>query len=115
MSWPVAGTLMIEPTESESREEMDRFADALISIRQEIAEIESGRMDRTKNPLKLAPHPASDVLSDPWNRPYSREKAAYPAPWTRNWKYWPPVSRIDSVHGDRNLVCSCPSVSELAS
>ena len=115
MSWPVAGTLMIEPTESESREEMDRFADALISIRQEIAEIESGRMDRAKNPLKLAPHPASDVLSDSWNRPYTREKAAYPAPWTRNWKYWPPVSRIDSVHGDRNLVCSCPSVSELAS
>ena len=115
MSWPVAGTLMIEPTESESREEMDRFADALISIRQEIAEIESGRMDRVKNLLKLAPHPASDVLTDTWNRPYTREKAAYPAPWTRNWKYWPPVSRIDSVHGDRNLVCSCPSVSELAS
>ena len=114
MSWPVAGTLMIEPTESESREEMDRFADALISIRQEIAEIEAGRMDRMKNPLKMAPHPAADVLSDSWNRPYSREKAAYPAPWTRKWKYWPPVSRIDSVHGDRNLVCSCPSVSELA-
>jgi len=114
MSWPVAGTLMIEPTESESREEMDRFADALISIRQEIAEIEAGRMDRANNPLKLAPHPACDVLSDSWNRPYSRERAAYPAPWTRRWKYWPPVSRIDAVHGDRNLVCSCPSVSELA-
>ena len=115
MSWPVAGTLMIEPTESESREEMDRFADALIAIRQEIAEIEAGRMDRLKNPLKMAPHPAADVLSDSWNRPYSREKAAYPAPWTRKWKYWPPVSRIDSVHGDRNLICSCPSVSDLAS
>ena len=115
MSWPVAGTLMIEPTESESREEMDRFADALIAIRQEIAEIEAGRMDRLKNPLKMAPHPAADVLSDSWDRPYSREKAAYPAPWTRKWKYWPPVSRIDSVHGDRNLICSCPSVSELAS
>ena len=115
MSWPVAGTLMIEPTESESREEMDRFADALISIRQEIAEIEAGRMDRTRNLLKLAPHPAIDVLSDSWDRSYSRQQAAYPAPWTRNWKYWPPVSRIDSVHGDRNLICSCPSVSDLAS
>ena len=115
MSWPVAGTLMIEPTESESREEMDRFADALISIRKEIAEIEAGKMDRIRNPLKMAPHPACDVLSDSWDRPYSRELAAYPAPWTRIWKYWPPVSRIDAVHGDRNLVCSCPSVSELAS
>ena len=115
MSWPVGGTLMIEPTESESREELDRFADALISIRQEIAEIESGKMDRTRNPLKLAPHPAADVASESWDRPYSREKAAYPAHWTRNWKYWPTVSRIDAVHGDRNLVCSCPTVEELAS
>jgi glycine dehydrogenase len=115
MSWPVGGTLMIEPTESESREELDRFADAMISIRKEIAEIESGKMDRARNPLKLAPHPAADVISDNWNRPYSREKAAYPAPWNRMWKYWPTVSRIDAVHGDRNLVCSCPTVEELAS
>ena len=115
MSWPVGGTLMIEPTESESREELDRFADAMISIRKEIAEIESGKMDRARNPLKLAPHPAADVISDNWNRPYSREKAAYPAPWTRSWKYWPTVSRIDAVHGDRNLVCSCPTLEELAS
>jgi len=115
MSWPVGGTLMIEPTESESREELDRFADALISIRKEIAEIESGKMDRTRNPLKLAPHPAADVISNGWDRPYSREKAAYPAPWTRTWKYWPTVSRIDAVHGDRNLICSCPTVEELAS
>ena len=115
MSWPVGGTLMIEPTESESREELDRFADALISIRKEIAEIESGKMDRARNPLKLAPHPAADVISDGWDRPYSREKAAYPAPWTRTWKYWPTVSRIDAVHGDRNLICSCPTVEELAS
>ena len=115
MSWPVGGTLMIEPTESESREELDRFADALISIRKEIAEIESGKMDRARNPLKLAPHPAADVTSDSWDRPYSREKAAYPAPWTRIWKYWPTVSRIDAVHGDRNLICSCPTVEELAS
>ena len=115
MSWPVGGTLMIEPTESESREELDRFADALISIRKEIAEIESGKMDRARNPLKLAPHPAADVTSDSWDRPYSREKAAYPAPWTRTWKYWPTVSRIDAVHGDRNLICSCPTVEELAS
>ena len=115
MSWPVGGTLMIEPTESESREELDRFADALISIRKEIAEIESGKMDRARNPLKLAPHPAADVTSDSWDRPYSREKAAYPAPWTRIWKYWPTVSRIDAVHGDRNLICSCPTDEELAS
>ena len=115
MSWPVGGTLMIEPTESESREELDRFADALISIRTEIAEIESGKMDRARNPLKLAPHPAVDVLSDSWDRPYSRERAAYPAPWTRTWKYWPTVSRIDAVHGDRNLICSCPTVEELSS
>ena len=115
MSWPVGGTLMIEPTESESREELDRFADALISIRKEIAEIESGKMDRARNPLKLAPHPAADVTSDSWDRPYSREKAAYPAPWTRIWKYWPTVSRIDAVHGDRNLICSCPTVEDLAS
>jgi glycine dehydrogenase len=115
MSWPVGGTLMIEPTESESREELDRFVDAMISIRREIAEIESGKMDRARNPLKLAPHPAADVISDTWDRPYSREKAAYPAPWTRTSKYWPTVSRIDSVHGDRNLVCSCPTVEELAS
>ena len=115
VSWPVGGTIMIEPTESESREELDRFADALIAIRQEIAEIESGKSDRTKNPLKFAPHPATDVLSDSWDRPYSREQAAFPAPWTRTSKYWPPVSRIDAVHGDRNLICSCPSVSDLAS
>jgi glycine dehydrogenase len=115
VSWPVGGTIMIEPTESESREELDRFADALIAIRQEIAEIESGKMDRAKNPLKLAPHPAADVLSEKWDRPYTREKAAFPAPWTRTSKYWPTVSRIDAVHGDRNLVCSCPSVSDLAS
>ena len=115
VSWPVGGTIMVEPTESESREELDRFADALIAIRQEIAEIESGKSDRTKNPLKFAPHPATDVLSDSWNRPYSREQAAFPAPWTRTSKYWPPVSRIDAVHGDRNLICSCPSVSDLAS
>jgi len=115
MSWPVGGTLMIEPTESESREELDRFADALISIRKEIAEIESGKMDRAHNPLKLAPHPAADLVSDAWDRPYSRERAAYPAPWTRTWKYWPTVSRIDAVHGDRNLICSCPTVEELSS
>ncbi|MCX6936081.1 MAG: glycine dehydrogenase (aminomethyl-transferring), partial [Verrucomicrobia bacterium] len=115
VSWPVAGTIMIEPTESESRAELDRFADALISIRKEIAEIEDGRMDRIRNPLKLAPHPAADVLSDSWDRPYARERAAYPAPWTRSWKYWPTVSRIDAVHGDRNLICSCPSVEDLAS
>ena len=107
MSWPIPGTLMVEPTESESKEELDRFCEAMISIRREILEIESGRMDAHNNPLKNAPHPASDVLSDKWDRPYSRELAVYPAPWLKENKYWPPVSRVDNVYGDRNLFCAC--------
>ena len=109
MSFPVPGTLMIEPTESESGEELDRFCEALISIRGEIREIEEGRMDREDNPLKRAPHTAREVTADAWERPYSRQRAAFPAPWTREHKYWPPVSRVDNAGGDRNLVCTCPS------
>ncbi len=107
VSFPVAGTLMIEPTESESKAEIDRFCDALISIREEIREIELGISDRTDNPLKNAPHPLNRVLSDTWQHAYGREKAAFPAPWTRVTKFWPAVGRVESAYGDRNLVCSC--------
>jgi glycine dehydrogenase len=110
MSFPVPGTLMIEPTESESRSELDRFCDALIAIRDEIRAIEHGELDRADNPLKNAPHTAAAVCSDEWTHPYSRELAAYPAPWLREHKYWPPVGRIDNAYGDRNLVCTFPSM-----
>jgi glycine dehydrogenase len=108
MSFPVAGTLMIEPTESESRAELDRFCDALIAIREEIRAIEEGKADRKENPLKYAPHTAEDVTDETWDRPYTREQAAFPAPWVRERKFWPYVGRIDNAWGDRNLVCSCP-------
>ncbi len=108
MSFPVAGTLMIEPTESEPRAELDRFSDALISIREEIRAIEEGRMDRQNNPLKRAPHTMHAVTATAWERPYTREQAAFPAPWVRAHKFWPAVARIDNVYGDRNLVCVCP-------
>jgi glycine dehydrogenase len=108
MSFPVPGTLMIEPTESESRAELDRFCDALIAIRKEIAAIEDGAADRADNPLKNAPHTAAVVMATEWARSYSREQAAYPAPWLREHKYWPPVSRVDNAYGDRNLMCTCP-------
>ena len=114
MSWPVAGTLMVEPTESESKEELDRFCDAMIAIREEIREIEEGRMDKESNPLKHAPHDPHSIALEDWDRPYSREKGAFPAPWTRNHKYWPPVSRVNDLHGDRNLVCSCPAIEDYA-
>lgn len=107
VSWPVPGTIMIEPTESETKAELDRFCEALIAIRAEIAEIEAGQADGQNNVLKNAPHTAEVVISDDWDRPYSREKAAYPAPWTRQAKFWPAVSRINNAYGDRNLVCSC--------
>jgi len=107
VSWPVAGTVMVEPTESESKAELDRFCDAMIAIRQEIAEIETGKVDPENNVLKNAPHTAETLISDDWNRPYSRTQAAYPAPWLKEYKYWPPVSRIDNAFGDRNFVCSC--------
>lgn len=112
VSWPVAGTLMIEPTESESKEELDRFCDALISIRKEVAEIEAGQADRTTNVLKNSPHTAQLVAGDHWPYPYSREKAVYPSPATRARKFWPAVARVDNALGDRNLVCSCPPVSD---
>ncbi len=107
MSFPVPGTLMIEPTESESLEELDRFCEALIAIREEIRAVEEGRADRANNPLKHAPHTAAVVSSDQWDRPYSREQAVYPTPWVREAKFWPAVSRIDNVYGDRNLFCVC--------
>ena len=110
VSFPVAGTLMIEPTESESKAELDRFCDALASIRAEIDEVAVGILDREDNPLKNAPHTAAMVTADKWVHPYSRAKAAYPAPWTRESKFWPAVRRIDNAYGDRNLVCACPPV-----
>jgi glycine dehydrogenase len=107
VSFPVAGTLMIEPTESESKAELDRFCDALIQIREEIREIELGIADRSDNVLKNAPHPMARVISDSWSHAYSRERAAFPAEWTRAHKFWPSVGRVESAYGDRNLVCSC--------
>ena len=115
MSWPVPGTLMVEPTESESKAELDRFCDAMISIHGELCAIERGELDRVNNPLKNAPHTAAAVISDGWNRPYSRERAAYPAPWLREHKFWPSVARIDNVYGDRNIFCSCPPVEGFSS
>jgi glycine dehydrogenase len=110
MSFPVPGTLMVEPTESESKAELDRFCDAMIAIRGEIAAIEAGQMDRANNPLKNAPHTAAAVSGTEWDRPYTREQAAFPAPWLRVHKYWPPVARVDNAYGDRNLVCACPPI-----
>lgn len=107
VSWPVAGTLMVEPTESESKAELDRYCDALAMIREEVRKIARGELDKANNPLKLSPHTAHVVTSDTWERPYSRELAAFPAPWTRESKFWPAVGRIDGVYGDRNLFCSC--------
>lgn len=112
VSWPVAGTLMIEPTESESKGELDRFCDAMIAIRTEINEIESGLADRLNNVVKNAPHTAMMIAADDWGFPYSREKAAYPSAATRARKFWPPVARVDNALGDRNLICSCPPVEE---
>jgi len=107
MSFPVAGTLMIEPTESESREELDRFCEAMIAIREEIRAVEAGTLDRDDNPLRNAPHTAREVVGE-WTHPYSREAAVYPLESLVAAKYWPPVARVDNVYGDRNLVCSCP-------
>jgi glycine dehydrogenase len=114
MSWPVAGTLMIEPTESEPKAELDRFCDALIAIRQEIATIERGEWPQDDNPLKNAPHTIAKVASNQWTHPYSREVAAYPKPWLRDSKFWPFVARVDNAYGDRHLICTCPTVAELA-
>jgi len=108
MSWPVSGTLMIEPTESEDLAELDRFCDAMLAIRSEIDDIGSGRIPLDSSPLRNAPHTIDDLLADSWDRPYSREVAAYPAPWIRSNKFWPTCGRVDNVYGDRNLVCTCP-------
>ncbi len=110
MSWPVPGTIMVEPTESESKAELDRFCDALLSIREEIRKVELGIYDEKDNPLRNAPHPARMVISDDWEHAYSRDEAAYPAAWTREFKFWPHVRRVDNAFGDRNLVCACPPI-----
>jgi glycine dehydrogenase len=110
MSFPIPGTLMIEPTESESKAELDRFCDAMIAIRQEIREIEQGSQPREDNVLKNAPHTAEALLVSEWSHPYSRERAAYPLPWLRNRKFWPAVGRLNNVQGDRQFVCACPPV-----
>ena len=107
MSFPIPATLMVEPTESESKAELDRFCQALIQIREEIREVEEGKAPRDANVLKGAPHTADAVVSDTWDRPYGREKAAFPAPWTRARKFWPAVARLDNAYGDRHLVCAC--------
>ena len=107
VSWPVPGTMMVEPTESESQDELDRFCDAMIAIRKEVEAIETGQVDPKNNLLKNAPHTAQTLICGEWNRPYSREEAAYPAPWTGEHKFWPAVGRIDNAYGDRHLVCSC--------
>ncbi|RVI78756.1 glycine dehydrogenase (aminomethyl-transferring), partial [Sinorhizobium meliloti] len=113
MSWPVAGTLMIEPTESETKAELDRFCDAMLAIREEARAIEDGRMDKVNNPLKNAPHTVEDLVGD-WDRPYSREQACFPPGAFRVDKYWSPVNRVDNVYGDRNLVCTCPPIESYA-
>ena len=110
VSFPVAGTLMVEPTESESKAELDRFCDAMTAIRAEIAEVEAGTWSRADNPLKHAPHTAAVVTGDSWSRGYSRQVAAFPKEWVRERKFWPSVSRINNVHGDRNLICTCPPI-----
>ncbi len=112
MSWPVQGTLMIEPTESESKEELDRFCEAMIRIRREIDEVESNKACITDNVLKNSPHTVADIVNDDWRHPYSREKACFPLDYIKKNKFWPSVSRIDNVYGDKNLVCTCPSVED---
>lgn len=113
MSWPVAGTLMIEPTESEDKKELDRFCDAMLAIREEIRAVEEGHVGSLDNPLKNAPHTAQQLCSSSWDHPYSRQEAAYPLEGQTAWKFWPPVARVDNGYGDRNLFCSCPSPQEL--
>jgi glycine dehydrogenase len=114
MSFPVPGTLMIEPTESETKDELDRFVDAMIRIRGEIRAVEKGDVEPDGSPLKHAPHTAEVVTADDWPHPYSRQAAAFPAPWVKERKFWPYVSRIDNPYGDRNLVCLCPPVEAYA-
>ncbi len=110
MSFPVPGTLMVEPTESESLAELDRFCDAFIAIREEIRAVQDGMLDATDNPLTNAPHTLADVAANNWEHAYDREQAAYPVDSLRRYKYWPPVNRVDNVYGDRNLFCACPAI-----
>src|SRR5258708_2650338 len=114
VSFPVAGTIMVEPTESEAKDELDRFCDAMIAIRSEIQAVADGKADAKDNVLKNAPHTAGAIASDDWSHPYSREQAAFPLPFVRANKHWPSVGRIDNPYGDRNLMCSCPPVEEYA-
>ena len=114
VSFPVPGTLMVEPTESEGLDELDRFCDAMLRIRDEIEAVAGGRADAQDNVLKGAPHTAREIVADDWGHAYSRCAAAYPLPFVEDDKFWPPVGRIDNAHGDRNLVCSCPPVAEYA-
>jgi glycine dehydrogenase len=115
VSFPVPGTFMVEPTESESKAELDRFCASMIAMRCEIKEIETGAADRSNNVLKRAPHSEFDIVSDSWDRPYAREKAAFPKDWLRENKFWPAVARIDNAYGDRNVMCTCPQVSDYES
>ncbi|MFN7262757.1 MAG: glycine dehydrogenase (aminomethyl-transferring), partial [Pseudobdellovibrionaceae bacterium] len=112
MSWPVAGTLMIEPTESESKAELDRFIEAMVAIRKEIQAVEDKKMDPVDNPLKNAPHTMYVATATEWKHPYSREQAIFPLPWVKANKFWPAVGRVDNAFGDRNVVCSCPPLED---
>jgi glycine dehydrogenase len=114
VSFPVHDTLMVEPTESESKEELDRFCSAMIAIKMEIDEIISGKADKEDNVIKNAPHTAKSVISDDWKHSYSREKAVYPLKWVKDAKFWPSVAKIDNAHGDRNLICACPPIEDYA-
>ena len=110
MSWPVIGTMMIEPTESESLQELDRFCSAMIAIKKEVDQVKSGQWSKEDNPLVNAPHTFVDLTQEVWKHPYSRTEAVYPLPWVKTHKFWLPVNRIDHVYGDRNLFCSCPPI-----
>jgi glycine dehydrogenase len=112
VSWPVAGTMMIEPTESEAKDELDRFCDALIAIGEEVRNISEGNADREDNVLKNAPHTAGEAANDNWSHPYTRKEAVFPLPFVGETKFWPPVGRINNPYGDRNLVCTCPGVED---
>ena len=112
MSWLVPGTMMIEPTESESLSEINRFCDALIKIKEEINKVKNGKFDKNDNPLKNAPHTHVELTANEWKHKYDRESAAYPSATLKSYKYWPPVARVDNVYGDKNLFCSCPSMDE---
>jgi glycine dehydrogenase len=114
MSFPVAGTLMIEPTESEPLAELERFCDAMLAIHAEIQAVADGKADKLDNPVKNAPHTAAEICADTWQHAYGREQAAFPLPYVRARKFWPGVARVDNTWGDRNLICTCPTVEEMA-